>query len=64
MVPRPLQKLGGYSDTPFRCVHNGESNEDSEFNSYVSYFLTLIKTISILVCKYITWFPLSLNLGW
>ena len=40
MVHRPLQKLGG------------NSLGDSEFNSYVSYFLTLIKIISILICTH------------
>ena len=40
MVHRPLQKLGG------------NSLGDSEFNSYVSNFLTLIKIISILICTH------------
>ena len=30
------------------CVHSGDFTGDSEFNSYVSCFLTLIKIISIL----------------
>ena len=63
MVLRPLQKLRGNSNI-FCCVHNGNSTSDNEFNSYVFYFLTLIKTFSILVCTHITWFLLSLNLGW
>ena len=62
MVPRPWQKLGG--DSNFCCVHNGNFAGDCEFNSYVSYFLTLIKTISILVFTHITLFLLSLNLSW
>ena len=49
MIPRPLKKLG--SDSP-RCVHNGDSTGDNEFNSYVSYILTLIKAYSILVCTH------------
>ena len=53
MVPRSLQKLGGDSFVG-----------DNDFNSYVSYFLSLIRTISILVCTHITWFLLPLNLGW
>ena len=53
MVPRPLQKLGGNSPC---CVHSGDSTRDCEFNSYVSYVLTLIKAYSILVCTHITWF--------
>ena len=48
MVPRPLQKLGGDSKTT-SCVHSGDSTWDDEFNSYMSCFLTLIKSISILV---------------
>ena len=55
MVPRPLQKLGDDSPLPF-CVHSGDSIGDCEFNSYVSYVLTLIKAYSILVCTLITWF--------
>ena len=47
MVPRPLQKLGGNS--MFYCVHSGNSTGDGEFNSYVSYDLTLIKAYSIFV---------------
>ena len=50
MVPRPLQKLGGNSPC---CVHSGDSTRDCEFNSYVSYVLTLIKANSILVCTHI-----------
>ena len=54
MVPRPLQKLGGNSPC---CVHSGDSTRDCEFNSYVSYVLTLIKANSILVCTHtFTWF--------
>ena len=37
-------------------VHSGDSTVDNEFNSYVSYVLTLIKAYSILVCIHITWF--------
>ena len=61
MVPRPLQKLSGDS---IRYVHSGDSTRDCEFNSYVSCFLTLIETISILVYTHFTWFLLFLNLGW
>ena len=61
MVPRPLQKLRGNSNI-FCCVHNGNSTSDNEFNSYVFYFLTLIKTFSILVLHIHHWFfcPLTL----
>ena len=54
MIPRPSQKLDG--DSTFRCIHIGDSTGDCEFNSYVSYVLTLIKAYSILVCTHITWF--------
>ena len=47
MVLRPLQKLSG--DSIFCCIHSGGSTGDSEFNSYVSYVLTLIKAYSIFV---------------
>ena len=60
MVPRPLQKLGSDSSV----VSTVDFIGDGEFNSYVSCFLTLIKTISILVCTHITCSLLSLNLGW
>ena len=55
MVPKPLQKLGDDSPPP-PCVHSDDSTRDCEFNSYVSYALTLIKAYSILVCTHITWF--------
>ena len=61
IVPRSLQKTRWRL---LRCVHSGDSTRDCEFNSYVPYFLTLIKTFSILVCTHITWFLLSLNLCW
>ena len=51
IVPRPLQKLGGNSQTP--CVHSGDSIGGYEFNSFVSCSLTLIKAFSILVCMHI-----------
>ena len=57
MVPRPLQKL-----TP-RYVHSGNSAGDYEFNSYMSYVLTLIKAHSILVCTHIHLVILSLYLS-
>ena len=49
MVPRPLKKLDGDSEKKDPYVHNGDSNGNFEFNSYVSYALTSIKMISILV---------------
>ena len=56
MVPRRLQKLGGGSHSS-HCVHCGDSTGDCEFNSYVSYVLTLIKAYSIFVCAHtFTWF--------
>ena len=64
MVPRPLQKLGGNSKKSPCCVHNGDSAKDCEFNSYVSYVLTLIKVYSILFCTHITWFYCPFYLGW
>ena len=57
MVPRPLQKL-----IP-RYVHSGNSAGDYEFNSYMSYVLTLIKAHSILVCTHIHLVILSLYLS-
>ena len=47
-----------------RCVRNGNSTGDSEFNSYVSYVLTLIKAHSILFCTQIMWFFCPFYLGW
>ena len=44
-------------------VHNNDSARENEFNSYVSYVLTLIKAYLILVAHTITWFVLSLYLG-
>ena len=40
IVPRSLQKTRWRL---LRCVHSGDSTRDCEFNSYVPYFLTLIK---------------------
>ena len=45
MILRPLQKLGGDSKTPVSTVATPFG--DGEFNSYVSYFLTLKKKIYI-----------------
>ena len=53
MVRRPLQKLG---DDSICCAHSGDYTGDCEFNSYVSYVLTLIKAYSIIVRTHITWF--------
>ena len=77
MVPRP--NLGGDSIFSLpgplnrgvlplkgenRCTHNGDSIEDREFNSNVSYFLILIKPCSILVCTHFLVVLLSLYLSW
>ena len=62
MVPRPLQKLGGNSH--IHCVHSGGSVGDDQFNSYVSYVLTLIKAYTKIVCIHIHLVLLSLYLGW
>ena len=59
MAPRPLQKLGG--DSIFYCVHSGNSAKDCQFNSYVSYVLTLTKAHSIIFCTHITWFVCPLT---
>ena len=47
-----------------RCVHSGHSTRDCEFNSYVSYVLTLIYGYSILVAHTNHLVLLSLYLGW
>ena len=57
-------KLGGNSPPPPNCVHSDDSIGDCEFNSYVSYVLTLIKAYSIFVCIHITWFYCPFCLGW
>ena len=56
MIPRPLQKLSGDSISTPPSDHSGDSTRECEFDSYMSYVLTLIKAYSILVCTYITWF--------
>ena len=61
MVPKPLQKLGG--DFIFYCVHSGNSARDCQFNSYVSYVLTLTKAHSIFYLHTLHMVRLSLNLS-
>ena len=77
MVPRP--NLGGDSIFSLlgplnrgvlplkgenRCTHNGDSIEDREFNSNVSYFLILIKACSIPFYTYFTWLFYPLYASW
>ena len=61
MIPRPLQKLSGDSISTPPNDHSGDSTRECEFDSYMSYVLTLIKAYSIFVFTHITWFVCSLT---